>query len=542
MRRKDTELISNKYLLNLFVKTFLTIALLICLSGIARAQSPDLIIYNGNIFTSDSSRLYVQALAVKNGIIVSTGTSEEILKTATAKTKKMDLHGKTVIPGINDAHDHPGTLIGGAGYNYTEKEVPGPKPPAVLDSVKRLVKTCKPGEWIKGLIGLSVLKDIGFREKLDSVAPNNPVFLFAWWGHGVIFNSMALKLAGIPESATDPVGGWYERNPASEKINTLNEYACWNGAEIYYSSVPDAVKIEGLKNYTNQQIGYGITSIQFMTTYALVPAIFKENPAIRTHIIPFIKTTTTSRNLGIWDKLYKTATRTVYVSGIKYVIDGTPFNETSLYSKPYSDNPRWFGRLNFARDTMKQFLKDALISNRQLMMHITGDSTFNIVLSMMKSMGTYEKWRLKRVRIEHNAAYSSDVTSQINDIKNLGLLMMHTPMYARQSPLRSLIKKGIKVGIAPDGLTNPFVNIMIVTSQQSNPTENLTREEAVIAYTKNNAYAEFAENSKGTLTKGQVADLAVLSQNIFTVPTEALPGTRSLLTMVGGKVIYTSNK
>jgi hypothetical protein len=191
---------------------------------------------------------------------------------------------------------------------------------------------------------------------------------------------------------------------------------------------------------------------------------------------------------------------------------------------------------------MKQLLREALAGNTQLMMHITGDSTFNTVLSMMKSTGTYEQWRLKRVRIEHNAAYSPDMPSQINDIKNLGLLMMHTPMYARQSPLRSLVKKGIKVGIAPDGLTNPFVNIMIITSQQSNPAENLTREEAVIAYTKNNAYAEFTENSKGTLTKGKVADLAVLSQNIFTVPTDALPGTSSVLTMVGGKVIYSSNK
>jgi len=522
------------------MKTFLTIAFLICLLGAARAQSPDLVIYNGNIFTSDSSRLYVQALAVKKGIILSTGTSEEILRMATSKTKKINLHGKTVIPGINDAHDHPGVLIGDIGYNYVEREVPGPAPAAVLDSVSRLVKTCKPGDWIKGLIGLSILKDMGFRQKLDSVAPNNPVFLFAWWGHGVVFNAMALKLAGINDSSKDPVGGWYDRNPASGEINTLNEYAGWNAAETYYSSVPDPIKIKGLKSYTSQQIEYGITSIQFMTTYAMVPAIFEENSAIRTRIIPFTKTTDASRNLGIWNKVYKTATPLVYMSGIKYVIDGTPFNESSLHSRPYPGNSHWFGRLNFPRDTIKQILKEALASNRQLMMHITGDSTFNTVLSLMKSTGTYKQWRSRRVRIEHNAAYSPDMVSQIDEIKNLGLLMMHTPMYAHQSPLRSLIKKGIKVGISPDGLTNPFVNIMIMTSQQSNPAENITREEAVIAYTKNNAYAEFAENSKGTLTKGKLADLAVLSQNIFTIPTPALPQTRSLLTMAGGRVIYSS--
>jgi predicted amidohydrolase YtcJ len=521
------------------MKTSLTIAFLLYLLGTAHSQSPDLVIYNGNIFTSDSAKLYVQALAIKNGLILSTGTNEEILRMATLKTKKLNLHGKTVIPGINDAHDHPGALIGGIGYNYSEREVTGPAAAAVLDSVARLVKTSKPGSWIKGLIGQSILKNMDFRQKLDSVAPNNPVFLFAWWGHGVVFNAMALKLAGIKESDKDPVGGWYARNLNSGQINTLNEYAGWNAVETYYSSVPEPITIKGLKSYTNQQIEYGITTVQFMTTYALAPAIFKESPVIRTHIIPFI-TTGTSRNIGTWNKTSKRATPLVYSSGIKYVIDGTSFNESSLRSKPYHSNPYWFGRLNFEVDTIKQILNEALASNRQLMMHITGDSTFNTILSLMKSAGTYKQWKLKRVRIEHNAAYAHNMVSQINEIKDLGLLMMHTPMYARQSPLRSLIKKGIKVGISPDGLTNPFVNIMIVTSQQSNPAENITREEAVIAYTKNNAYAEFAENSKGTLTKGKFADLAVLSQNIFTIPTIALPQTRSVLTMLGGKIIYSS--
>jgi predicted amidohydrolase YtcJ len=186
-------------------------------------------------------------------------------------------------------------------------------------------------------------------------------------------------------------------------------------------------------------------------------------------------------------------------------------------------------------------LAEGLNGKDQLMMHIVGDSALNTVLAMMKKAASCSKWQKLRVRIEHNVGYSSNIEEQMNEIKSLNLVMMHTPMYARQSPFRSLIRKGIKVGISPDGLTNPYVNIMIVTSQQTNPDENITREEAVIAYTKNNAYAEFTDNIKGTLTKGKVADLAVLSQNIFTVTVNKLPETKSLLTMVGGKIIY-SNK
>jgi predicted amidohydrolase YtcJ len=524
------------------MKTFFTCALLICLFSSVCAQSPDLILYNGNIFTSDSSKLYIQALAIKNGIIVSTGANKDVLRLARPGTKKINLLGKTVIPGINDAHDHPGSLIGGKGYEYSERQIPGPPPAAVLDSVSRLVKTSRPGEWIKGSIGQSILTDMNFRRKLDSIAPNNPVFLFAWWGHGVVFNSQALKLAGICDSDKDPLGGWYERDVASGKINTLKEYAGWDAIETYYSSVPDSIKIQGLKNYTDQQIRYGITTIQFMTTFAMVPAIIMQNPAIRTRIIPFITTAGTSRNLGIWNKFHNDIAPLVYMSGLKYIIDGTPFDESSLSSKPYPGHANWFGRLDYQKDTIRQVLKETLRGSRQLMMHIVGDSAFNTVLSLMKNAGSYNEWSSKRVRIEHNGAYSPNMVSQVKDIKNLHLLMMHTPMYARQSPLGSLIKNGIKVGISPDGLTNPFVNIMIVTSQQSNASENITREEAVILYTKNNAYAEFTENSKGTLTMGKVADLAVLSQNIFVIPTALLPQTRSLLTMVAGKIIYSSIK
>jgi predicted amidohydrolase YtcJ len=116
--------------------------------------------------------------------------------------------------------------------------------------------------------------------------------------------------------------------------------------------------------------------------------------------------------------------------------------------------------------------------------------------------------------------------------------MMHTPKYCMGSPLRSLLDSGIVVGIAPDGTDNPFVEIMLVTSTHSNPNENLTREQAVIAFTKTNAYAEFKEKEKGTLSKGMVADLAVLSHDIFTIPSQELPSTTSLLTIVNGTIVY----
>ena len=106
-------------------------------------------------------------------------------------------------------------------------------------------------------------------------------------------------------------------------------------------------------------------------------------------------------------------------------------------------------------------------------------------------------------------------------------------------PLRSLLTAGIPVALGSDGPTNPYLNIMLASLHPDRPSEAITREQAVIAYTLTSAYAEFAEKDKGSLEPGKVADLAVLSQDIFTVDASDLPKTESVLTMVGGKLCMT---
>ncbi len=262
----------------------------------------------------------------------------------------------------------------------------------------------------------------------------------------------------------------------------------------------------------------------------------------RIRIIAWPRSTTHGRQLSEWGSEYSEPTPLTYISGIKYVIDGTPLEGNALRSVPYPDKPGWYGRLNYSIDTMKQIFREALTTNRQLMMHITADSSFGIVLSLMKELASAEQWRAKRVRIEHNCVgeYKTGTISVANRqiVKDLGILMMHTPKYCMASPIRSLLDSGIIVGISPDGTTNPFVEIMLMTSTHANPKENLTVEQAVIAYTKTNAFAEFKEKEKGTLMPGMLADLAVLSQDIFTIPTQQLAATKSVLTVINGKIVY----
>jgi predicted amidohydrolase YtcJ len=510
-----------------------------CLTKIA-AQSADLILTNGKIFTSDTSQLFVQALAIKGNKIMAVGSSTAISKLATPTTKRIDLAGRTVVPGFNDAHEHLGFFAPVGQFFTSSFSEKGLDKRSVLDSVSRLVKAAKPNQWIIGPIGLSVLQDLTMRKALDSLVPDHPVYLQIMWGHGAVLNSKALQMVGIAEDATDPLGGFYVRQPGTQEISAIWEYAQWPVWHAAWASEPENL-IKSLRAYAHQQVQAGITTVQDMSCNfnptALSGIYHDANLPLRLRIIAMPGTSPSGRSLTVWKKVKQHPSPLTYVSGIKYILDGTGIEQTSLSKKPYPGKQNWYGRLNMPIDTIKQILHEALTSNTQLMIHMVGDSTFAIVLPLMKQMAGGEIWRSKRVRIEHNAT-ATITAEETNTINELGLLVMHTPKYNHSSHLRSFMEKGITVGISPDGTTNPFWDIMAVTSMQTNPAENMTREQAVIAYTKTNAYAEFMEKQKGTLAKGMLADLAVLSQDIFTIPTAQLPAIQSVLTIVDGKIVY----
>lgn len=525
--------------------TFWTLLIFSLLHSVcSNAQTADLILTNGKVFTSDPYQLYVQAIAIKGNKIMAVGSNEAIIKLRSKRTKQIDLKGSTVIPGFNNAHDHPGWGAPiGKSYNYTETNPYGLSKTSVLDSIKRLVKEASPGTWIYGFIGVAVFQDMTMRAALDSIAPHNPVALQIWWGHGMVVNAKALEATGLSDKAKDPIGGWYIRN-ASGKINSLQQNAQAPFWIALNNSHPEDI-IKALQNYAEKQLQVGITTVQYMGTgfsAAKADSILRRAKLPhRTRIVAFPRSTPEGRQLSDWKKGNDTPTPLSYLSGIKYVIDGSPMEGNALRTTAYPDKPGWYGRFNYPIDTMKQIFKEALTSNQQLIMHITADSSFGVVLTLMNEMASKEQWRVKRVRIEHNCV--GDLTGNISTrnrsiLKDLGIIMMHTSWYCMASPLRSLLDSGIILGIAPDVTTNPFLEIMLMTSTHSNPKENLTVEQAVMAYTKTNAYAEFNEKTKGTLAKGKVADIAVLSQDIFSIPAQRLPATQSVLTIVDGKIVY----
>jgi predicted amidohydrolase YtcJ len=254
--------------------------------------------------------------------------------------------------------------------------------------------------------------------------------------------------------------------------------------------------------------------------------------------------------MAAWSKTYPAAPR-YEVSGMKWILDATPLERGALMRAAYSDKPEWKGQLNFPLDTIRSIVSEGLKSREQLLLHIVGDETPNLVLAEMAKAAGAEQWRGKRVRFEHADGLLPD---QYEEAKRLGIVAVVNPshfMFAEVNhtriggeraktyqPFRSFIEAGIPVAIGSDGPNNPFLNIMFAAMHPTNPTEAVSREQAVVAYTKGSAYAEFKEKEKGIIKKGMLADLAVLSQDIFTVPLQQLPATSSILTIIGGRVVW----
>ena len=268
-------------------------------------------------------------------------------------------------------------------------------------------------------------------------------------------------------------------------------------------------------------------------------------------VIRMAGTSSTGRDTQEGRSLPHNPTPLITVSGTKWVLDGSPIESSAALRKPYTDRPTSEGWMDFSDEEMEAMLRESLSNNDQLLAHIVGDRTTEAFLNAMDATGGKDVWSKRRVRIEHGDGIMPDLISRT---KELGIVVVANPTHFtlrelfikrfgvdrtdQMQPLRSLLDAGIPVALGSDGPNNPYLNIMLAAIYPGKPREAITREQAITAYTLTSAYAEFAEKDKGSLEPGKLADLAVLSQDIFRVATEELPKTESVLTMVGGKIVY----
>ena len=527
------------------------VVLLLACAMQANAQQADIILTNGKVFTSNQAQLYVEAVAIKGNRVLAVGKSADMQKLAGKKTKLINLQGRTVVPGFNDAHFHHGAYTKGYTVQYPEdgSELRWQQ---MQDSITRVVKSTPAGTFISVTMGNNVGTDTSInRFVLDKLAPNHPLLIEAYWGHVSYFNTAAMKAMGLAETEPEPGGGAFGRIAGTDKLNgRAYEYAC----NLLRDRKPSNQQLfnASLKDLGQQAVYFGVSSIQNMCTggspLEYLDAFPRVPMPVRFRLIRWA-TVGTDGILNIPALMPQNTSKLplVTLSGTKWMLDGTPIERGAWYSQEYKDQPGWKGQLNFSPTTIRKMLTELTTRKDQPMFHVVGDSTIDFMLHQLKTSA--EDWSTRRVRFEHGDAL---MPASYEAAKKLNIIVVQNPshftitdvfaerygpkMAKHSGAVKSLLKAGIPVAFGSDGPLNPYLNIMFACIHPANPPEALTVEEAVIAYTKTAAYAEFSDD-KGMLAPGQLADLIVLSQDIFTIPLQALPGTHSVLTMVDLKIV-----
>lgn len=543
--------------MNIRIKAVTTLFVLFhCVWVYGQAPAPDLILVNGKIFTGSTRQPYAQALAIRGERIAAIGTSEEIKRLGGKDTRVVDLDGRTVIPGINDAHKH--LFI--APQNSVDVDFKS-FDPAWADARRILaaaLANAPKGSFIYGDIGPAIFHDVTVdRTALDELSRDHPVILTTFTGHAGIVNSAALAAASITESEPDPVGGRFERSADGRLTGILREYAKFDFDRKLADLVPDEQAISQLRDTLNAAAKFGITSLQDMSNImppARCVALLEKIPVtIRVRVMRMPTTTPGGRDTHEGWPAPVITNPLIRVSGTKWMLDGVPV-EGTLTPR---DQPSPIGELTmhlpltFPKAEITSMLQESLRNQDPLLLHVSGRPATEALLGAMKAAGGKSVWSNRRVRFEHGDGLTPDLFPAV---KQLGVIVVQNPSHldvkhmlpglgaglasVEAQPLKSLLDAGIPLALGSDGPMNPYLNIMFASLHPDRPSEAITREQAVIAYTLTSAYAEFSEKDKGSLEPGKFADLAVLSQDIFAVSASDLPKTTSLLTLVGGKIVY----
>lgn len=536
-------------------------------------EKPSLILTGGRVFCGLNEG-FVEAVAIASGRILATGTAEAIAELAGPDTRVIELAGRTAVPGLNDAHMH---LIP---YGLYMSEINlRPETGAnsigeILRRVAQQAKTVQPGEWIMGR-GYDHYELTEKRhptaEELDQVAPNNPVYLKRTCGHVAVANTQALRAAGIGHNTPQPDGGMIER-----RDNKLTGLLAERALRLIVDAAPRPTKddLRGAIDRAGRfMLSQGFTSVMDaavgmaagMDEIAAYEEMAKDGSLpVRTWVCIYGNTD------GIGDQAHAAGYRfgrqvgMLRYGAMKVFGDGSAGGLTAAMSEPYLvGDPDNRGIFCYTDKEMHDYLAHYHNLGYQLAIHAIGDAAIEQVLSGIEKAGTAENPILgRRHRIEH-CGFLSD--SQIARMAAGGIDPVPQPVFMYEFgdlyitnlgqertdvayPMRKWFNAGLHPAAssdAPVSTTDPFKNLFTMTTRMSNrhtvlgEGQKLSMAEALHAYTYFGAYTQFAEERVGRLIPGQLADIAVLSHDVFTCAPDVLENdTRCDLTILGGDVVF----
>lgn len=555
----------------------LTSLALLAIFPAAYAQQPDLnaptlVLVNGKILTMDGQSRTAEAIAIRAGTFLAVGNSATIQSMAGNGTRTIDLAGKTVVPGLIDTHAH----FKAAGLaDYVVNMSRAKTVPEALEAIKQFAAKKKPGEWIIGSAwhppSQLVEKRYLTRQEIDSVAPNNPVYLRTV-GHFSMANTLALSKAGVEKSSPDPSGGSFERDASGELTGVLVETAI----DIVEKAVPEWTADDEIRQFKIAESvlnSYGITSAVEGATPARdiatlqrlavsgeatlrVGVMFRpEPPAENSAWEAIMRGNGTSSGFGDdWLKL----------AGIKIFYDGGMTLRTALMRDVYPDSKDdYHGIAQQSPERLKQLVSICNRHGWRVGVHVVGDRGIDEVLDAFEAADKEKSIKDRRFTLIHGSLI---LPEQMDRAKRLGVRVDFQNIFMwdkaatverflgkavadRAVPTKTLIEKlGIdSLGAGTDfpvNPINPFINMYIMVTRKDprghvyGANEAISREQALRLYTSAASHYMFEEDRKGSIEPGKQADLAVLSADLMTVPEDQIKDIKADLTVVGGKIVF----
>ncbi len=533
----------------------------------ARAQAPDLIVTNARIYTVDQNRPVVDAMAIRDGRIVATGPSRLIGAMKGASTQVIDLEGRTVIPGMIDAHVH----LVGLGQGLRTVDLRGST--SYGDVIARVVERARstpPGQWILGRAwDQNDWADTRFptHEQLSAAVPNHPVFLTRVDGHAALANAAAMKAAGLTAASKDPFGGQILRDARNAPTGVLIDRAMG----LVAGSIPpmSAGELrEAVVAATREMNRWGLTSVHDAGVGRNAIDAFEEvaragDFSVRNYVMVANDDSTIAHYLrrgpqrGLYDGR-------LWIQAIKISADGALGSRGAALLEPYSDDPKTSGLSLIPPGRVKQVSLQALEKGFQVNVHAIGDRANRIVLDEFEQALRERPSADHRFRVEHaQIIHPDDIPrfAQLGVIPSMQASHQTSDMYWAGNRLgqqrllgayawRSLLNSGV---IIPNGSdlpvekTNPLISFHASIARQDEnnwpaggwfPEQRMTREEALKSMTIWAAWSAFMEQEVGSLEPGKYADFVVLDQDIMQVPAELVLRTNVLSTWLGGKAVY----
>ena len=532
----------------------------------------DLIITNAKIWTGDKAHPAAQSVAVIGDRIVAVGSDSDVEILRGTGTKTIDAAGKLLVPGFNDAHVH--FVDGGLQLDSVQLNDATGTDEFVRRVREQAQKTPK-GEWIKGGDWDETKwtpAKLPTKELIDGVTPDNPVFLSRYDGHSALANSQALHLAGITSQTPDPPGGAIVRDAQGNPTGDLKDAAM----DIVFKVIPPLTheqRLRAVRRALEYAASLGVTSVQHMNPDYADVAVYAEllqNDELTTRIYaaPLIDQVEDQVKIGIRHAFGGPYLR---IGAVKAFADGSLGSRTAYFFEPYSDEPGNRGLLGEGMQPlslMRDRMMKADAAGLQICTHAIGDQAISTVLDLYTDVVRSHHGMERRLRIEHAQHMAEKDFARFAQLDVIASVQPYQAIddgrwaesyighdrASRTYAFRTFLNHGVHLAFGTDwdvAPLNPLLTIYAAVTRATLdgknpngwfPEQKLTVSEAVEAYTAGSAYAEFQDKDKGSITPGKLADMVLLSDDIFTIDPAKIRDVKVMKTVVGGRLIWDKDR